>query len=778
PIAADGTAGTLTVVDNNNTGWAGTYDYLYAGGELTYSNSDGVAAIPFYLDGALGTFSWNNMPAFTVTHVEAEAPEVGGDLNGTYHVNFLMDGLYVLTFDNGTLTVEDNNTTQYTGTYTYSGSPATGMTVLNEDGTETDIFISVGLDGNPTFQCGGLMMAQPLVKVEGEQDDEDEPANTPDGEYIVDFSGFALYTLTFDNGLLTIVDDNTGLRSGTYTYEINADGGIDVYLDGELTMDISIGVSFDGSYTFQCPELMMPQSLVPSSGGDIGGGDTSDQLVIGDNSVWVENAWMGTYMTFTAPATGNYTLAPAFGEYNAVVIIEDTYSSEMVEFPYTFYLGEGDVMTFLVMTDNFEPDTIDLVITQEGGSQGGEQPSGGALVLGENSVYVQVLNFWPQQTEMTFTAPWAGTFTLSLAAGEFNADIYDAFGNWIENIPYTFTLEAGESITFYFATLDFMVDEDYIDVVIAEGEAPPEEPGVELVLGENSVYVTVTNFFQDQTKVTFTAPFAGTFTISWADGETNGDLYDAFGNWFEVMPYTFTLEAGESINFYVQSTDWEITEDFIELVIAGEKNENEEIEPAELDGEYRVDFSGVTYYTLMFKNGVMMLTDDNAKLYSGTYTYQITANGGYTFFKDDVETTDILIQILPNGSYTFQCPSLKIPFAMVKYEKPSDDGVETVRELILGESTILVTNGWAGVHIPFVAPESGIYVLSPAEGEMNAVIIIEEENVTELIYLSASNYTFFMEAGQTKNFIIATHSHSADTISLVLSLQTPADEPG
>jgi hypothetical protein len=97
--------------------------------------------------------------------------------------------------------------------------------------------------------------------------------------------------------------------------------------------------------------------------------------------------------------------------------------------------------------------------------------------------------------------------------------------------------------------------------------------------------------------------------------------------------------------------------------------------------------------------------------------------------------------------------------------------------LILGESTILVTNGWAGVHIPFVAPESGIYVLSPAEGELNAVIIIEEENVTELIYLSASNYTFFMEAGQTKNFIIATHSHSADTISLVLSLRTPDDEP-
>ena len=564
PIAADGTAGTVTVVDNNNTGWTGTYDYLYAGGELTYSNADGVAAFPFYLDNALGTFVWNNNTNFAVTHTEAQTPSGGNELDGTYNINFMMDGLYVLTFDNGTLTIEDNNTTIYSGTYTYTGSPATGMVILNADGSESDIIIGLGMDGNPTFQCANLMMPQPLVKVEG--DEGGDISSGPNGEYVVDFNGLILYTLTFDNGTLTIQDDNTNAYSGTYTYELNSYGGIDVYKDGELTWDIMISVSYDGSYTFQCPGLMMAQPLVPAGGGDEGG-ETSDKLTVGNNSVLVENAWMGTYIDFTAPATGNYTLAAAPGENNAFIMIEDAYGSEMLELPYSFYLWEGDTITFLVLTNNYEPDTIDLVVTQDGGSQGGDEPADNVLVLGENSVYVQVLNFWPQQTEMTFTAPWAGTFTLSLAAGELNADIYDAMGNWIENIPYTFTLEVGESITFNFATLDFMLEEDYIDIVITEGEAPAEEPGLPLVLGENSVYVTVTNFFQDQTKVTFTAPFAGTFTISWADGETNGDLYDAFGNWIEFMPYTFTLSEGEAINFYVQSADFMIAEDFIDIMI-------------------------------------------------------------------------------------------------------------------------------------------------------------------------------------------------------------------
>ncbi len=1095
PIAADGTAGTVTVVDNNNTGWSGTYDYLYEAGKLTYSNVDGIAEIPFYLDAALGTFSWNNVPTFTIIHTEAAPPVVGEELDGKYQVNFLMDGLYVLTFQNGILTVEDYNNGSYAGTYTYTGSLVNGLTVYNEDGSESDMIIALGLDGSPTFQCAGLMMPQTLIKVEDEDNDEgnDEAFN---GKYSVDFLMPGLYVLTFENGVLTIEDHNNGAYSGTYSYEGTPTSGMTIYHADGTVSDILISVGLDGSFTFQCSALMMAQPLNKvEDGGDVGG-DTQDALVLGNNSIVVDDPWNGVVIGFTATEAGTYVLSADHGENNAFVLIETMYGSEMLDLPYTFELGAGETMMFIILTGDFTSDTVDLVVTKEGGSgdepadnllvlgensvhvqvvnfwpewtemvftapwagtftispaagesnadiydfdgnwienmpytftlaegesiifyfasldmmidedyidvviseggsqggdepadnllvlgensihvqvvnfwpewtemvftapwagtftispaagesnadiydfngnwienmpytftlaegesiifyfasldamidedyidvviseggsQGGDEPADNLLVLGENSIHVQVLNFWPEWTEMVFTAPWAGTFTISPAAGESNADIYDFNGNWIENMPYTFTLAEGESIIFYFASLDMMIDEDYIDVVISEGgDEPGEQPGegtdepelpadATLVLGENSVYVTVTNFFQNQTKATFTAPWAGTYTISWADGETNGDLFDAWGNWIENMPYTFeleegesiivyvqsadffitedyidlviaegegevvpedpgvmllpgentvyvtvteyfqdmikafftapvsgtytiswadgetngwlhnanlewietlpytfTLEAGESIVFYFQSIDYMITEDYINVVISGGSTEPEQpVEPDEddtlwLDGEYRVDFSGTTYYKLIFRNDTMTLVDNNAQLYSGTYTYQIDADGAFTFYKDGVVTTDVLIQVAPDGSYTFQCPSLKIPMALVKYEEPVDDGTETVTKFSIGDNAIKVTNGWKGVSIPFTAPSTGTYILAPAEGEENAAIIIEDGYVTELIVLNAP-YVFELEEGQTKVFIVVTQGKNADTINLILTAET------
>ena len=312
-----------------------------------------------------------------------------------------------------------------------------------------------------------------------------------------------------------------------------------------------------------------------------------------------------------------------------------------------------------------------------------------------------------------------------------------------------------------------MISEDFIEIVIFEG-APVEEPGVELVPGENSVYVTVTNFFQDQTKVTFTAPVSATYTVSFADGETNGDLYDAFGNWVEVMPYTFYLEAGESLSFYVQSKDWEIAEDYIEIVIIGEEEQGGKTEPDALDGEYRVDFYGTTYYKLVFLGNVLTLTDDNAKLYSGVYTYEIDSNGGFTFYLDGVLTTNVLVETAPDGSYTFQCPSLKIPQALVKYEVPSEDPAQTVTKFSIGDNAIKVTNGWKGTMIPFTATENGVYMLAAAEKETNACIIIEDMYGAEILNL-AEPYIFEIGVGEVKTFIVATQNSASDTINLVLT---------
>ncbi len=89
--------------------------------------------------------------------------DLSAELNGTYNVNFIMDGLYTLTFDNGLLTVDDNNTGKAAGTYAYTYNEADGVVVTNTDGSACSIVIAFDEDGNMTFKCAGLGTAQPLI---------------------------------------------------------------------------------------------------------------------------------------------------------------------------------------------------------------------------------------------------------------------------------------------------------------------------------------------------------------------------------------------------------------------------------------------------------------------------------------------------------------------------------------------------------------------------------------------------------------------------------------
>ena len=102
--------------------------------------------------------------------------------------------------------------------------------------------------------------------------------------------------------------------------------------------------------------------------------------------------------------------------------------------------------------------------------------------LGNVDVTVTVENYFCEGVEVVFTATEAGEYTLSLAEGEENADIYVAIGNvteWLENLPYSFTLEAGESISFIIGTTNIMVESDEINLVLAKAGADVEEPGEE-----------------------------------------------------------------------------------------------------------------------------------------------------------------------------------------------------------------------------------------------------------------------------------------------------------
>ena len=118
------------------------------------------------------------------------------------------------------------------------------------------------------------------------------------------------------------------------------------------------------------------------------------------------------------------------------------------------------------------------------------------------------------------------------------------------------------------AEVTFTLEDPYVP---DGGEDTPDTgDSTALKVGSNAIHVTVENYFCAGTTVTFTAQTAGTYLIAPADGEMNADVVisDDFTSESVVMPYMFTLDAGQSITFTVYTTEiMTLTEDTIDLVI-------------------------------------------------------------------------------------------------------------------------------------------------------------------------------------------------------------------
>ncbi|MBE6618863.1 MAG: hypothetical protein E7626_03640 [Ruminococcaceae bacterium] len=128
--------------------------------------------------------------------------------------------------------------------------------------------------------------------------------------------------------------------------------------------------------------------------------------------------------------------------------------------------GDADAEVTFVVEDVTSDDV-------GGGDIGGDvTPSGSALVLGDNAIYVTVEGYYCAGVEVHFTATEAGTYTLSAKAGENNAAVTymkSEFSSEMVELPYEFTLEAGESINFIVATSAIMtLTEDTIDLVLTK----------------------------------------------------------------------------------------------------------------------------------------------------------------------------------------------------------------------------------------------------------------------------------------------------------------------
>ena len=103
------------------------------------------------------------------------------------------------------------------------------------------------------------------------------------------------------------------------------------------------------------------------------------------------------------------------------------------------------------------------------GGNGGSDNTASGLVVGENQVTVTVSNYYCPGVEISFTATEAGTYTLSAAAGEENAEVYSMINDELVDLPYSFTVDAGQTVTFVIFTSEVMtLTEDVIDLVITK----------------------------------------------------------------------------------------------------------------------------------------------------------------------------------------------------------------------------------------------------------------------------------------------------------------------
>ena len=135
----------------------------------------------------------------------------------------------------------------------------------------------------------------------------------------------------------------------------------------------------------------------------------------------------------------------------------------------------------------------------------------------------------------------------------------------------TLTLDATADAEVTFTVVDVTSDDVGGDIGGGDigGDVTPS--GSELVLGDNAINVTVENYYCAGVEVYFTATEAGTYTISAKADETNASvthMESEFSSSMVDLPFEFTLEAGESINFLVATSEnITLTEDTIDLVL-------------------------------------------------------------------------------------------------------------------------------------------------------------------------------------------------------------------
>ncbi|MBQ3559007.1 MAG: hypothetical protein IJA07_05825 [Agathobacter sp.] len=480
-----------------------------------------------------------------------------------------------------------------------------------------------------------------------------------------------------------------------------------------------------------------------------------------------------TYTLSIQDRTGNNYSLYQYAMYQANWVADS--ANGAVEYTFT---AQADEFIFAIGNRNLLGLSMVISLVEGAGSSGSENSN--ALVVGENSVHVTVENYYCAGTEVTFTAAEAGTYVISPAEDEENADVYvvgEYGAEWIEEYPYEFTLSADESITFLVGTsANMTLTEDDIDLVI-EAKAG-DSASNKLVLGENSVHVTVENYYCAGTEVTFTATETGTYVISPAEGEENADVYvvgEDGAEWIEEYPYEFTLSADESITFLVgTSANMTLTEDDIDLVITkkasgsegGSGNEGDSEVGEDTDNEgagteedpyvmimgdnvvtFKEEGSYAYYVYTATEKGALLLTmsgDNTSWYYAGTVngdniTQFINPNKSWetnqnsstdaepaalrTVYLNTGDKVLLTISTAENSEWTRPAGTVKFNAWFMAGAEPESDEVELEEYVIddenmlqLGENTVELDPSAETTIFEFCPEEAGVYVFTTDNG--------------------------------------------------------------
>lgn len=554
-------------------------------------------------------------------------------------------------------------------------------------------------------------------------------------------------------------------NSGMGTFEINSVAGTEIYAtEAEVTEgDVVI---FKG--------MGMPGATVNVTFAVEEANESYQITEIGTYDAPVVLEGLGTYEISLGQDDG-FTYLKWIADENGTLNI--TYSG-MGMFEIYSVAGEE------VHAETAEVNEGDVVIIQGTGMYGavvsatfamGESVATNVLVLGENAVNVTVNNYYCAGTDVTFTATEAGTYVLSAADGETNASVFT--DNESVDLPYEFTLAANESITFKVATAAYMtLTEDTIDLVVTKKDSDNEGDSINaLVLGENSVHVTVTDYFPNPTVVTFTATEAGTYTLAPVVGENNADVTVVNGDWIEEYPYEFTLAANESVSFEVVTAAYmTLTEDDIDLVITkkasgsegGSGNEGDSEVGEDTDNEgagteedpyvmimgdnvvtFKEEGSYAYYVYTATEKGALLLTmsgDNTSWYYAGTVngdniTQFINPNKSWetnqnsstdaepaalrTVYLNTGDKVLLTISTAENSEWTRPAGTVKFNAWFMAGAEPESDEVELEEYVIddenmlqLGENTVELDPSAETTIFEFCPEEAGVYVFTTDNG--------------------------------------------------------------